>query len=118
MLTPEDVTSACARFQFEWERGSRERAREVAVEFCGLIPAELRAYLERYSREGLVTLIDGYRDAMARDPGNAFEYEESRVVADMWLLANYDPQNIVGEIGINMGDVLRAASDAIERGRS
>lgn len=74
-------------FKDEWEAGNRWNAVQKAHAYVELHRGEIAPHLERYTREELVDLVSAYRNAGR---------EEDRIVADMWLLTEYDPQRISG----------------------
>ncbi len=99
------MDDTCARFEHEWLHGDRDLARQLACEYVTAHEQRLATVLDRYSLEGLVTLIDGYREAGRH---------EDRLFADMWLLARYPQQHVTGAIRIGDGVALaQALSDAM-----
>ena len=71
----------------EWNSGPRDRitAKAIARAYVEKYRANLAPVLEQYSREDLVGLVTEYR---------ASGRESDRVIADMWLLTQYEPQDI------------------------
>jgi hypothetical protein len=80
-----------ARFDLEWKHGDKATAREMARVYVEANRATLEPILSQYSLEGLVGLIDDYRKAGR---------EEDRIIADMWLLSEYQPQKVTGQMAI------------------
>jgi hypothetical protein len=88
-LEARSVEPELVQFDHEWKHGDRGVARGLARAYIGRRRSELAPALEPYSLEDLVQLIDAYRAAGR---------EDDRIIADMWLLTNYDPQRITGTI--------------------
>lgn len=95
-------------FDREWREGDRERATEMAREYIDEHREALAPLLEPMSLEDVVSLIDQYRKVGR---------EEDRIVADMWLLVNYPPQNISGTFHLG-GKPAVDAAEAIIAGDS
>lgn len=98
------------QFIHEWNHGSHDLAREMARSYVDDNRMFLTNMLGQYGLPELVDLVTYYRT-----DGN----EEARATVDMWLLSEFQPQNIVGRIGIGavqMESVLQAVSD-IANGR-
>ena len=99
------------RFENEWRNGNRDAARQMAKDYVAAHREELGPILSKFTLEGLVDLVTSYRRAGR---------EEDRIVADMWLLSEYQPQNITGSITVGtvqMEQIVQAAAD-IATGRS
>ena len=86
------VLRACQLFDEEWRVGDREKAREMAREFIAGAP-DVRAALERYTRDELVHLVEEYRRV------NSWADEK---IVEMWLLSEYEPQHITGQFDIKL----------------
>jgi hypothetical protein len=117
MVTPAD-------FEREWRTGDRGRAREMAREYVQsdrdrleVVTREAIRALRSESldapatRDELVRLVDRYREL-----GD----DESRLLLEMLLLADYPPQEIIGEVHItgSAADAMAAvfAAEAIMGG--
>lgn len=100
-----------ARFENEWHHGDRNAARRMAKNYVAAHHDELSPILSKFTLEGLVDLVSSYRRAGR---------EEDRIIADMWLLSEYKPQNITGSITVGtvqMEQIVQAAADiAMGRG--
>lgn len=98
----DELPLALSRFEHAWKTGDRDLAREIAREFIDSSHPQLKGLLRQYSREGLVRLVDAYRAA---------GQDENRVIAEMWLLVEYEPQRITGHLDIHLPGVraLRGA---------
>jgi hypothetical protein len=81
------------RFDHEWRAGDRVKAREIAVAFIETHRTFLEPILMKYTRDMLVKEVGNLR-------------AESRIVdciiVEMWLLSEYEPQNIVGQIHVTL----------------
>ena len=88
-------------FDSQWRAGgeSRTRAYTLAKDYARTRRQDFAAIAD-YDIPSLVGLVEAYREA-----GD----EENRILADIWLLASFPPQQIVGEMRINE---LRAATAA------
>lgn len=84
-----------AAFESEWRTGDRAKAKQMARAYVTRHRPALIQQLASCTREDLVELIEQYRAA-----GRA----EDRIVADIWLLSEYDPQQISGDL--NLGAVV------------
>ena len=76
-------------FDRAWCTGYREDARALAIDYVATHRAQLEKTLGGKTLEDLVKLVDGYRAAGR---------ENERAIVDMWLLVEYQPQRIVGEL--------------------
>jgi len=85
-----------ARFEHEWQRGDRDLARSIARDWIASAHPRLRELLRQYSLEGLVRLVSAYRAA---------GQEEDMIIAKMWILVEYPPQNITGQFDIKLPGV-------------
>lgn len=94
-------------FVAKWASGkdNREAAKAVAVAYIEANRAALASVLEPMSLEDIVRLIDAYREVGGREADIA--------IAECWLLTEYEPQHISGEIQFGIAD---AVVDAINRG--
>jgi len=86
-----------AAFEREWRTGDRAKAKQMARAYVETHRPALTRQLASYTREDLVGLIEQYR---------ATGCAEDRIIADMWLLSEYDPQQISGDL--NLGAVAAA----------
>lgn len=68
-----------------------ESDKETAEQYCRDHP-ELAGHLGSRTLPELVGLVDFYREA---------SQEVNRVITDMWLISNYEPQTIIGTMDIN-----------------
>lgn len=76
-------------FNEKWaNRATRSEAKEIAQRYIQK-DLELQSLCVPLSLEELVTLVD-----IARARGD----DEQRIKLDMWLLANFEPQRIVGSM--------------------
>lgn len=101
------VDGDLARFVAEWKSGRRDEARAIARAYIDAHRAELAPQLEPYSLDDLVRLVSAYRQAGR---------EEDRIVADMWLLTEYEPQRITGTIHMGGSAAIEAAEAIIREG--
>lgn len=92
------------QFDYEWREGDRARAKDLAAEFVRDHESELGPLLERYTRDDLVRLVEQYRDA---------HRNTDRLIADMWLMAKYDPQRVYGSMNIGGAAVVEAVELAL-----
>lgn len=77
-------------FEHEWREGDREVARTMARDYFA-DKAELVKILKPKTLEQLVAMVDAYRAA-----GD----EENRIITDMWLLSEFSPQIIGGQLSV------------------
>ena len=94
-----------AQFENEWHHGDRTKARQMAKDYVAANREELSPILSKFTLEGLVDLVSSYRRAGR---------EEDRIITDMWLLSEYEPQNITGSITVGtvqMEQIVQAAAD-------
>lgn len=99
----EPLMMELARFEAEWHRGDRNRARQLAVEYIDAYEAALAPLLAEYDLPGLVRLVETYR---------ASGQENNRVLTEMWILARCEPQRIVGQLDIRREQMAQALLDA------
>ena len=92
-----------ARFDNEWKGGDRARAKVMAKEYVAAHKGELEPILSKFTIEGLVDLVTAYRNAGR---------EEDRLVTDMWLLSEYEPQNITGQLLVGAEQMKQIVSEA------
>lgn len=99
-----------ARFDNEWKNGDRVAAKAMAKEYVAAHKGELEPILSKFTVEGLVDLVTAYRNAGR---------EEDRIVTDMWLLSEYEPQNISGRllVGTEQMEQIVSEAEAIAMGR-
>ena len=76
------------RFDLEWRKGSRTRARDLAIEYIKPRYAQLAPLLAGRGVPELVSLVDQYREV-----GN----EADRIVVDMWLIVGLAEAGAVAE---------------------
>lgn len=81
-------------FDTAWKDKQRENAKTIAKAYI----EENRSNLQRFENMTLEDLVQNI-DA-ARRLGN----EEERILTDMWLLSEYEPQNIEGSIRMGRED--------------
>lgn len=77
----------------------------MAKDYVAANREELSPILSKFTLEGLVDLVSSYRRAGR---------EEDRIITDMWLLSEYEPQNITGSITVGtvqMEQIVQAAAD-------
>lgn len=98
------------RFEYEWHQGSRAVAREIAHDYVMANAARLSVLLDALSEEGVVKLIDAYREAGQDEDGNYLRQEDI-TVATMWILDRYPPRHISGTLNIN--SVVQGVADAV-----
>lgn len=87
----QEESRAFLHFDYEWRAGSRDKAREIAREYVTLRRADLEPILGGKGIEELVALTQDYR---------TLGLYENRLVVDMWLLAEFEPQQISGELHV------------------
>jgi hypothetical protein len=85
------VNKDIKKFDREWRTGDRAKAKGLAKSYVDAHREEINKLLAPYTREQLVELIDQYRQVGR---------EEDRLVVDMYLLSEYEPQKITGELNI------------------
>lgn len=81
------------QFDYEWREGDRDKAREIAKTYVNKHREFLEPVLMRYTREMLVREVEALR---------RFKRLSDRIVVDMWLLSEYEPQQITGEINVTL----------------
>lgn len=97
-------------FEHEWRNGDRDVARGMARAYVAANRERLSPELSRYDLPGLVRLVEAYRDAGR---------EDDRIITDMWLLSEYEPQRVVGAISIGgAAAIVDAVVTAMNRGES
>lgn len=84
------------RIWYEWRTGRKDVARELAAELAGRFRTALGPVFQSYTLDELVSLASYYREA-----GSVAD----ALAVSAWILAEYDPQRIVGfgHIGGVMG---------------
>lgn len=70
-------------FEYEWNYGSRYKARQIAIEYINARTVQLEQ-LSWYSTEGLVKAVEAYRAAGR---------EADRIIVDMWIVAHGQEQH-------------------------
>lgn len=98
---------ALLQFDYEWREGDRTKAKQIAKDYINSRRVELTAIFSKYSLEDLVRECEALRIA-----GRISD----RIIVDMWLMSEYEPQNITGTLTIGSADVAIAAAEAILRG--
>lgn len=93
-------------FDKEWKTGDRKLARAIAEEFTEANREMLDKRWGRHSIEAMVAII-----AHLGDQGR----ERDRIMADMYIMAKFPPQNIVGELNINGQQAVAAAMRVISK---
>ena len=93
-------------FDSQWRAGgeSRTRAYTLAKDYAAARRQDFAAIAD-YDIPSLVGLVEAYREA-----GD----EENRILADIWLLASFPPQQIVGEMRVNDRRASAAAAATID----
>lgn len=81
------------RFDYEWREGNRDKAKEIAVAYVNKNRDFLQPKLMQYTREMLVKEVEALRNARRLS---------DRIVVDMWLLSEYEPIEITGEISVSL----------------
>jgi hypothetical protein len=94
------------QFVEEWRGGDRERAKALARDYVEAHREGLAKVLEPLSLDDIVQLIDSYR---------AVGQWKDVVIADMWLIANYEPQTINGSVRLG-GGIVEAVTKAMNSG--
>lgn len=95
------------QFDYEWREGDRTKAKEIAKDYINSRRSELTEIFSKYSLDDLVRECEALRIA-----GRV----KDRIIVDMWLMSEYEPQNITGVLNIGSADVAIAAAEAIIRG--
>lgn len=90
---PVNLVSTEIEFDYEWRLGHRDKAREIARAYVNARRYELAPILQRYTLEELVREVSALRNAGRH---------ADRIVVDMWLLSEYEPQAIVGVIDVTL----------------
>lgn len=99
--------SVLLQFDYEWREGDRDKARDIAKEYINANRQRLTRVFGSYTLEDLVREVDALREAGRHS---------DRIIVDMWLLAEYQPQDISGELRIGRTELIVAAAEAIMRG--
>lgn len=99
--------AALLQFDYEWREGDRDKAREIAKDYINANRLRLTKVFSGYTLEDLVREVDALRAAGRHS---------DRIIVDMWLLAEYQPQDISGELRIGRTELIVAAAEAIMRG--
>lgn len=86
-------TEHILRFDHEWRVGDRAVAVQLAKEYVNQHRPALAEQLIKFTLDDMVKLIDQYREA---------GQHENRLIAEMWLLSEYKPQDITGEIHVTL----------------
>lgn len=86
------------RIKYEWTRGDRSVAIELAKDFINGHRVDLNHALSPYSLEELVALVERYR--VECDTIN-------EMVVNTWILAEYPPQKIVGTLDPKVSQFFR-----------
>lgn len=94
------MDSNVERFDREWKAGNRGLARQIASFYVEQHRGDLESVLGGKTLEQIVAMVDGYRGA---------GLEEDRLIAEMWLLSEHQPQKITGTM--NMGGAPKEATD-------
>lgn len=102
------MDTALQEFDQEWKTGDRVKAKQMAIDYVNEHREALTTVLGQLPIETLVALISGYRK-VGRDA--------DRVIADMWLLSEYEPQHIGGTVHLNRAQAV-AAAEAVLKERS
>lgn len=92
------------QFDYECEQMNFARARDIARMFVYDHESELAPLLERYTRDDLVRMVELYRDTGRNT---------DRLIADMWLMAKYDPQHVWGTMNVGGTTVVEAVELAL-----
>ena len=85
------MKQAVKAFEKEWREGDRSMAKEMAKAYVADNRAPMSAAFDRLTRDELVGLVTQYRNEGT---------DEKRLLVDMWLLAEFAPQQITGSIQI------------------
>ena len=83
-----------------WKEGNRDEAKDVARRYINDHRHQLAPILESMSLEDIVQMIDSYRAAGK---------EEDRIIADMWLITQYEPRRIQG--AVHLGNPMAAVKE-------
>lgn len=101
------MESDLIQFDYEWREGDRGKARQIAKDYINRRRDELAPIFSKYTLEGLVDQVTALRNAGRH---------ADRIIVDMWLLSEFEPQNITGELVIDPYRLAVAAAEAILRG--
>lgn len=96
------------RFDYEWREGDREKAKEIAKNYVNTHRDFLEPIFMQYTREMLVVEVEALR---------RFKRLSDRIVVDMWLLSEYEPQQITGEINVILPPPASIVSAAMQRNK-
>ena len=91
------------RFSDEWATGDRGLAKTLAKTWIANHRDKIQD-LEGYDLEGLVGLVTQYRAAGC---------ESDRLIVDMWLLSEYESQQITGVVTIGSTASVVAEAEGI-----
>lgn len=94
-------------FDYEWREGDRVKAKEIAIAYVNRRRDELARIFGNYSRDDLVGQVEALRNE---------KRHADRIIVDMWLLSEYEPQQIIGTLNINGKQLADALGEAFERG--
>jgi hypothetical protein len=86
-----NIDERILQFDYEWRKGDRILAKQIASDYINDNRSTLEPLLGGKSLEELVQMVSGYRDQ---------HKETDRIVCDMWLQAEFEPQHISGAINI------------------
>jgi len=102
-----NIDERILQFDFEWREGNRAVAKEIATAYINDNRATLDSLLGGKSLDELVKMVEGYREQ---------HKETDRIVCDMWLQAEFEPQHISGAINIGppVTDYIAEAEEIIE----
>lgn len=92
-VLPGELPAELVKFNELWATKQRMAAKSLAIDYV-LDNKQLFQRFESLTLEQLVEFIDSVRAV-----GNVQE----QTLADMWLLTQYEPQNIVGTVNIGTG---------------
>lgn len=80
-----DSSSLLIQFDYEWREGSREVAKQIAIDYVNEYRHILEPVLMKLTREQLVAEVEAKRNQ---------KNHADRIIIDMWLLSEYPPQSI------------------------
>ncbi len=104
------VSAELAAFQSELKSGDRAKALELAQAYIDPRRQHLAPFFSMYTLEGLVKLMDAYREK-----GD----EASCIILEMWVQLEHGPQKVTGafDIRFNRESVVAAAEAILRQGR-